>query len=304
MELKLFEYIVAISEERNIARAADKLFLSRSALNRQLLNLENRLGLPLFKRLNNSLKLTYAGEVYIKMAKTILDLEKQGTKHLNDIAESKIGRINLGITQGRALNDFSNLFPKFHEAYPGVNVCLTGGKPDELEELVANGNLDIAVVASGQKFPGLYYQMLSREEVVLAVHKDHPMAHLAGDGQNGEFIQIDLKWFADDNFALMDSGTRIRSITDVLFQHENIKPKVLVDDSLVTLAYNMVKSGICCTILSQAYVKEEDPVVCFALKPRSYLILTMIYREGGYLSRAEKHLISLIDELYNGNTVK
>ena len=305
MELKLLEYIIAISEQRSIARAADDLFLSRSALNRQLLNLEKRLGLPLFKRLNNSLRLTYAGEVYVEMARKMLEIERKGEKHLADIAGGKSGRINLGINQGRAFNDFSNIFPRFHEKYPGIKVSLTGGQRDELEQLVLSGQVDIAIVASGGRFEGLHYQMLQREEVVLAIPASHPMAHMATQyAGSKEPEQIDLKWFADDYFALMDPGTRAREISDMLFSKEDFKPKILLEDSFVSVAYNMVKSAVCNTILSRSYVNENDPIVCFSLKPRCYLIMAIVYREREYLSQAEKYLVSLIDDYYNGSSFK
>ena len=66
MDLKQIEYILKIAEEQNITRAAEKLFMTQSALNQQLLKLEKELGTPLFYRSRTSCRPTPAGEIYIE----------------------------------------------------------------------------------------------------------------------------------------------------------------------------------------------------------------------------------------------
>ena len=73
MDTRQIEYILKIAEENNITRAADKLFITQSALNQQLLKLEKELGTPLFHRSRTNWHLTEAGETYVKNAKEILE---------------------------------------------------------------------------------------------------------------------------------------------------------------------------------------------------------------------------------------
>ena len=65
MELKQLEYIVKIAEERNVTKAAEKMYITQSALNQQLLKLEKELGSQLFYRSRTNWKLTEIGEIYI-----------------------------------------------------------------------------------------------------------------------------------------------------------------------------------------------------------------------------------------------
>ena len=299
VELRLMEYIVAVAEEKSIARAAGRLYLSRSTLNRQLLNLESRLGVRLFKRLNHSLSLTYAGEVYVEMAKTILSIGTQAKKHLSDIAGNKTGRINLGIIQGYMPNKIASIFLEFHEAFPDVSIRLTKGKRGELELKVLSGELDVAIVSTEPKISGLNYQILNREEVVLAVHKSHPRAYLSKGASDGALAQFDLKWFADDYFALMDYSSCVREITDTLFRKEHFAPKVFLENCPVPIAYNMVKAGVCCATLLQFFINRDDPVVCFALNPRCYLTWAIVCKENIHLSQPERFLISLANKYYS-----
>ena len=77
MDTETFSNIIAIAEDKSISKAASRLFVSRSALNRQLLAVEKEIGLPLFKRVSNKLELTYAGEVFIRTAEQVLGAMKE-----------------------------------------------------------------------------------------------------------------------------------------------------------------------------------------------------------------------------------
>ena len=68
MDLRQIEYILKIAEENNITRAAQKLFISQSALNQQLLKLEKELGVQLFHRSRTNWRPTKAGEIYLEGA--------------------------------------------------------------------------------------------------------------------------------------------------------------------------------------------------------------------------------------------
>ncbi len=93
-----------------------------------------------------------------------------------------------------------------------------------------------------------------------------------------------------------DLGAASRRFPDLVAR---VLPGFLLEDSFVSVAYNLVRSGVCCTILSRFYVNESDPIVCFSLKPRSYLIMAIVHRERAYLSQVEQYLISLIYDYYN-----
>ena len=101
MDLKQVEYMIRIAEENNITRAAEKLFLTQSALNQQLLKLEKELGTPLFHRSRTNWRLTEAGEVYIRSAKELLRIKKDTYNQIRDIAETRKGTLSIGLTTGR-----------------------------------------------------------------------------------------------------------------------------------------------------------------------------------------------------------
>ncbi|MDO5550185.1 MAG: LysR family transcriptional regulator, partial [Lachnospiraceae bacterium] len=76
MDLRQIENIVAIEQEQSISKAAEKLFLTQSALNQQLLKLEKELGVRLFERRKHSMIPTFAGRIYLSTAHQMLDMKQ------------------------------------------------------------------------------------------------------------------------------------------------------------------------------------------------------------------------------------
>ena len=77
MEHREMEYVIVIAQEKNLSKAAERLFISQPALSRFLTKLENELGTPLFERKNRQYLPTYAGELYLDTARQILRLQQQ-----------------------------------------------------------------------------------------------------------------------------------------------------------------------------------------------------------------------------------
>ena len=86
MDLKQLEYIIAIDKERNISKAANRLFITQSALNQQLLKIENELGTKLFDRRHPFMVPTLSGKIYINTAKRMIEMKEDTYKIIRDIA--------------------------------------------------------------------------------------------------------------------------------------------------------------------------------------------------------------------------
>ena len=130
MDLKQIEYIVKIDDEHSITRAAEKLFVTQSALNQQLLRLEKELGAPLFHRSKVDMRPTEIGQVYLDNAREILRIKQRTYNLINDMTDAKKGRLSIGFTPGRGSEMFTHVYPSFHQAYPNVIV-----EPHELDDI-------------------------------------------------------------------------------------------------------------------------------------------------------------------------
>ena len=298
MDIETFSNIIAIAEDKSISKAANRLFVSRSALNRQLLAVENEIGLPLFKRVSNRLELTYAGEVFIRTAENVLAEMRGCTRLMQDIAGNIRGMVSVGVTNGRASLMMKDVIAGFHEKYPHVNISFRITNSDELRDLLYNGRIDIALLATDEVTGDFAAEPLSHEEIVLVCSREHPLAHLAGFNEDGSRRQCRLEWFKDDVFGFESRGAPMRTQVDHLFADEGFRPDTIIENCTTPLLMQLASEGICCTIFSERHLRQYDNVVGFSFEPRRYFTISLAYRKDYEPNIAEKYFMNLLREFY------
>ena len=146
MDTRQMEYIIQISEERSITKAAEKLFITQSALNQQLQKLEKELGLPLFVRTRSDWHLTPAGEIYVNTARQILNLKKDAYSQIQDFKESGNRRISLGLIPERGVNMFTAIYPEFHRKFPDIRIEPVECNVRTMQNLITRNELDLGLI--------------------------------------------------------------------------------------------------------------------------------------------------------------
>lgn len=293
MESKQLEYIIKIAEECNITHAAEKLFLTQSALNQQLLKLEKDLGTPLFHRSRTNWRPTKAGEVYIKNAREVLRIKRETYRIINDIADTKKGHLSVGLTPGRGIIMFTSVYPTFHRLYPHIVVEPIEMSVKKQQQLVAQGELDIAfmTLCDCHKTNDAYIKILS-EEFLLALPKQHPLSHLASPP--GEpLATLDIAELKDDFFVLMYKESTSRDVVDSIFEKSNFTPRVLFETSSTSTIITMVESNLCCGLIPRYYTQGSDNMVCFSLPQKPTWEVVASYKKDSYLSCIARDFIEL-----------
>ena len=111
MNLKQLEYILMISNEQSITKAAEKLYVSQPSLTQIIKRVEHDLGIQLFNRTPTAVLPTYAGEMYIKMARSIINTYSNFTNHIFDQGGETTGNIRVGTTQRRNAYFLCHILP-------------------------------------------------------------------------------------------------------------------------------------------------------------------------------------------------
>ena len=294
MDLKQLEYIIAIADEQSISKAAEKLYMTQSALNQQLLRLERELGLLLFHRLKHSMEPTYAGNVYLEAARRILGIKEETYKILSDIADMRKGEISISYTPERGSEMFARVYPLFHKKYPEITFRVIEARSVKMEQLLEQGNVSLALTAHWDQNPQFEYFPIDEELMVLALPKNHPLASMAGDCSWEEFPHMDLKLLREDSFILLSRETKFRRMLDREFIQAGYKPKVLFEATTTYTAVNMAKSQIGPSFFPQSYVDPAAPLVYFSIGNRLAWKRSIAYRKGTYLSKAEKDFMEYV----------
>jgi Transcriptional regulator len=294
MDLKQLEYIVQIANEKNITKAAEKLFITQSALNQQLLKLEKELGSPLFYRSRTNWHLTEVGEIYIETAKEILKMKKETYNRINDLINMKNSHLSIGLTPERGISMFASVYPEFHKLHPNVIVEPVELSVREQEAMIDRRELDVGFLTLSddmQKNDNVYTSILT-ENIIVAIPSNHPLAKY-GSKYGDSLKDIDLSLFKEEDFVLISKGSTIRKAVDPLFQAAGFSPKLLFETrSCKTLIY-MVEKNLCCTILPEHYAINSEEIVYFSLPEKPTLRLVAMYKKGGYLSKATEDFIRL-----------
>ena len=300
MDLKQIEYIVKIDDEHSITRAAEKLFVTQSALNQQLLRLEKELGAPLFHRSKVDMRPTEIGQVYLDNAREILRIKQRTYNLINDMTDAKKGRLSIGFTPGRGSEMFTHVYPAFHQSYPNVIV-----EPHELsvhrqQQMIAQGNLDIGFqTLSERQRNDSEYIKLGEEEIFLLVPSIHPAVEQLKAAQAVPYPIANLALFQYEPFVLMYKESTIRAITDEIFRKSGFTPNVLFETSSNNTVLSMIEANLCCGVVPEYYVRRlPDGISCFAFASHPSWDIVANYRKNGYLSEAAKYFIELVRQFW------
>ncbi len=299
MDLKQIEYILKIAEENNITRAAEKLFITQSALNQQLLRLEKELDTPLFYRSRTDWRPTEAGEAYLEGAREILQIKRKTYGIINDIAATKKGNLSVGFVPGRGIPMFTAVYPEFHREYPNIII-----EPKELsvrkqQQQIAQGDLDIGFMTLCEKDQtNDIYETIDSEEIVLAIPSGHPLSQMAAPfGEPLAIIDISLLKY--EPFVLMYKESTNRRLVDSVFRESNFVPSILFETSSTATIVTLIKSKLCCGMIPYSYVKKSpDGMACFALPSHPTWDIAVSYKRGAYLSQAAKDFIQLASDYW------
>lgn len=300
MDLRQLENMVAIEREQSISKAAERLFITQSALNQQLLKLEKEVGVPLFERRNRLMVPTYAGRVYLEAAHEMLAMKDETYRRIRDIAEEKRGEIRLAHSPEQGSLMFSTIYPTFHAQYPNVTFRIHEARGRKATQLLLQHEVTLAclVYEDGMQEPQIEYDDFGEEHILLAAPSNHPFVEYAHpQGVPWTTIEtVDTALLANEVFVLPTEETISRSIIDRTLRHLGVVPHVLFETGNNRTVVNMVRNGQCLAFLPQSYAYQTPDLLFFSIPPHATWHRSIGYLKGTYLSQPEHYLIALIRE--------
>ncbi|GGF10300.1 hypothetical protein GCM10007298_02800 [Williamsia phyllosphaerae] len=174
MELRQLTYFVAVSDELSFSRAAERTFISQSAISHQVARLERDLGAALFERSTRTVTITEAGERLLPVARQMIDLEKHAYAAVRDPGS----RVRLAANMSFARRSLSAI-AEVRERHPDVEIEFVIKNFQQRVDAVVSGDVDIALIRGSVSDPRLRVEQLWVEELVVAVSEKHPLAGAA-----------------------------------------------------------------------------------------------------------------------------
>lgn len=177
MLLKQIQYFITVVECKSFTEAAEKCFISQSAISQQIKALESEIGVELFIREKRQFSLSEAGEYFYRNSKAILkELEniKVETKRLGEDNE-RILRI--GYPKNFSLFELQQAITKFYDLYPEVSISIESGTHEELFESLLNKSIDLKISEQRRAFNNDYYNYeLKYSESYVEISTKNPLS--------------------------------------------------------------------------------------------------------------------------------
>ncbi len=181
LELRHLRYFVAVAEELNFSRAAERLHIAQPALSAQIRALERHVGCELFRRTTRRVELTANGEMLLGDARVILATADSAVAKLQAAARGERGQLRVGFVAHGAGELSTELLRRFADAYPSVETELVSAASlEELQRHVRDAETDVAFVWLPLLYEELDALAVLTEDKVVAIHVDHPLAREVG----------------------------------------------------------------------------------------------------------------------------
>ena len=293
MELGHLRYFVMAAEEGNISRASERLNVSQPAVSRQIKDLEEELGVQLFTREPNGMRLTEAGTAALAHAREVLRQSNSMVDAMKTLASRRKARsIKVGFLPTALPGLLTNALRTFNNRHKEFCVQICEMSPTQQEEALRNGEIDLGLI--GEACPEIkrdfHIDTIRRTEVAVIVPDDHPLA-----GRKA----VDLAEFAGDTFVSLNEAKfpgRKELMSD-MFTKAGIQPEVSMRAAGLSELPGLVGAGSGVALAPADLVNLPHPGVVFLKlkKPQRVMLFAAAWRKTGDLDGIEA-LVRLIRE--------
>lgn len=176
MELRHLRYFVAVAESLSFRRAGKQLHVSQPSVSVQIKQLEDELGVSLFRRSKRQVEITRAGEVFLSAAREILLRLQQASAAAVHSEGGQVGTIRLAFIPTASLQILPRLLDKIRSTVPLVNVELREAAENLQITGLRSGTFDVCIGHLSRTYDQIENMLLTRERVVVALPKGHRAA--------------------------------------------------------------------------------------------------------------------------------
>jgi len=252
MELRHIRAFLAVAEELHFGRAAERLHMAQPPLSQQIRQFERSLGVDLFIRNTRSVQLTSAGEAMLEPARQVLLDVEQVQRAARAGGRGEYGRVTLGFAGASSKAALPVLARAVRERYPDIELDMRGQVyANAALARIVDGTLDLGFIRLPFIAPGVDYQVVEHEHLVLALPQGHPLADKPG---------LSLRDLAREPWVSFppDSGSSLQSLLQQVCLAAGYSPRVVqsAPDSYTIIALVAAHVGVSLTLSS---VQRSNP---------------------------------------------
>lgn len=296
MNARSLKYALVLSETRNFSHAAERMGVSQPTFSKQIIALENELGLKLFDRNKNPLEVTPAGEFFIEKAQEFLYQEDQLHKTLEQFKTGENGRLVIGVTPFRSMSLMPELVRKVKERYPGVKVVLHEANAAQLRKDAVEGTCDFVILNLPVEEPALEIIPIEEDTLVLAVPECLASKLDEPEKQAGETIEFSQAKKLP--FVTLGQEQELRKLLEKLCASYGFYPDIAAEVVSITTAWAMARAGVGAVLLPLQLAEQENLDGHLRIYPLQKALYSrqaaVVIRRGQYISDYAAYAIDLL----------
>ncbi|MGN6233335.1 MAG: LysR substrate-binding domain-containing protein [Trinickia sp.] len=280
--------LVAIADYGSFAAAAQLLHLAPPTVSLHIAELESRIGAPLLSRQRGNVRPSPIGEALVARARRLLGEVESALEDVSRQVQGLASRVRLGASTGAIAHLLPQAIAQLRDHHPEIDVQIAVLTSQETLARIAQGTLDVGLVALPQSAtPGLSIRPWRRDPV---------MAFLPADWTPP--ARVTPAWLAAQPLILNDAKTRLSRLTSEWFAQAGYRPTARIELNFNDAIKSLVAAGYGATLLPhEAGAAQSDSRIAMrSLRPALWRELGIAHR-AGEIERATQHVLDALWKL-------
>jgi LysR family transcriptional regulator, transcriptional activator of the cysJI operon len=293
MQLETLKIFCDLVETKSLSRAAERNFVTQSAVSQQVRGLEEKFKRRLLERMRGGREvgLTEEGEVFYQESRQIVNAYAQLEERMRTLTGTVSGTVHVATVYSIGLHELPAVIRRFMAEHPDAKIDLEYSRTTRIVRDVLAGTVELGVVAYPEKKRGLSVVPLGGDRLVLICPPGHPLA---------KHKKVRARDLNDQDFVLFERDIPTRRATDKILRAQGVSVKRVAEFDNIETIKRAVEVGIGAAIVPSPSVIDEARVGSLAVVALAEAEWTrsvgVIYRSDRTLGTAAKKFIQLLKE--------
>ena len=251
IDFRHLETFCRVADLKSFSKAADDLFLTQPTVSGHILSLEHSLSLRLFDRTGREVRLTKAGEVFLRYASKILSSRKDLLNALSEYSQGIRGELSMGASTTPGEYLLPKLMGHFKKEHPHFTLSLKIADTKEVAQLVLEGDVEYGMIGGKLNHNFLHYEKYEEDEIIVVAPSGHPLTKKK---------KADLTDLLKEPWIIREegSGTQMAVEKGLRKKGKSLKQfNVVMEMGSTSAVKEGVKAGLGLAFISKRAVEEE-----------------------------------------------
>ena len=285
-------YFAEVARSGSLRKAAEKLHVSASAINRQILQAEESFGTPLFERLPDGLRMTTAGELLYDDVMRWQREFRVTRQRFDDIQGLKRGNVSAGLVQSLTKGPVADAIAAIAREHQWLRLVLTVDNSHAISQLIQQSEIDFGLVLDPAGQSGLDVLAFAELEMGIVMAPDHPLSQCEA---------LSLSQLSEERHIMPGDSLVVHERVDALYRKQGMAPDNIIACNDIRLIRSLIAqgTGVCVLSLLDVMTEVQEQQLCFVPLKNSVmrpLTLALCTAPSRQLSRAAQQVIQRITQ--------